>query len=430
MAIFWRIMYNLLFIPLLYVAYKIYTIFNSKARDGMNGRKGLFQKLVTQMPIGLSDERRKLPVIWFHCASVGEFEQARPIISSLKDKARIYVTFFSPSAYNLLSKYPNADLVSYLPFDTKRNAKKMFDLIKPSMLVFVKFDIWPNYVWQAGKRNIPIILADATLHEKSKRLSPIIRSFMKSIHKHITLHCAISKLDAERLRLLCPENARVAVMGDTRFDQVIARRNSAEKKLEGLLPEFDNPVIIAGSTYTEDEAVIVDAYKRVLSNWGNAQLIIVPHEPESERLEEIEALLEKYNLSHLRLADLEKGVKHNGEIIIIDRVGVLAELYMLADITFIGGSFHGSVHNVMEPAIMGSPVLFGPTIHNSLEAFMLIDIGSGIMVKNSDEMVSELVELLNNREFREKLGKTAQLMIEENAGATEKIVASINDMLG
>lgn len=430
MAIFWRIMYNLLFIPLLYVAYKIYAIFNSKARDGMNGRKGLFQKLTKQMPIGSSEERRKLPVIWFHCASVGEFEQARPIISSLKDKVRIFVTFFSPSAYNLLSKYPNADLVSYLPFDTKRNAKKMLDLIKPSMLVFVKFDIWPNYVWQAGKRNIPIILADATLHEKSKRLSPIIRSFMKSIHKHITLHCAISRLDADRLRLLCPENARIAVMGDTRFDQVIARRNSAGKKLEGLLPEFDNPVIIAGSTYTEDEAVIVDAYKKVLSNWGNAQLIIVPHEPESERLEEIEALLNKYSLSYLRLADLEKGVKYNGEIIIIDRVGVLAELYMLADITFIGGSFHGSVHNVMEPAIMGSPVLFGPTIHNSLEAFMLIDIGSGIMVKNSDEMASKLIELLNDREIREKLGKIAQLMIEENAGATEKIVASINDMLG
>ncbi len=428
MALFWKFIYNLILIPLLYVAYQIYAIFNAKAQDGLKGRKGLFNRLSEQVPIG-SEERRDLPVIWFHCASVGEFEQARPVIAKIKDRARIFATFFSPSAYNLLAKYPNADLVSYLPFDTKRNARKMFNLVKPSMLVFVKFDIWPNYVWQAGKRKIPVILADATLHGKSKRLSPIIRSFMKSIHKHITVHCAISESDAKRLRLLCPHGARIEVMGDTRFDQVIARKNSAGRKLEGLLPDFDDPVIIAGSTYTEDEAVIVEAYKKVLSDWGKAQLILVPHEPEPERLEEIEKLMTRSNIPHRRLADLEKGNVHNGEVIIIDRVGVLAELYMLADITFIGGSFHGSVHNVMEPAIMGSPVLFGPTIHNSLEAFMLMDVGSGIMVKNSDEMAFELIKLLDNTNLRERLGKTAQIMIEENAGATEKIVACIDELI-
>jgi 3-deoxy-D-manno-octulosonic-acid transferase len=423
MASFWRIIYNIIFIPFLYVAYQIYALFNSKARDGLNGRKGIFDRLAKQVPFGLSDERKKLPVIWFHCASVGEFEQARPIISAVKDKVRIVVTFFSPSGYNLALKYPHADLVSYLPFDTKKNAVRMFDLIKPSMLIFVKFDVWPNYVWQAGKRKIPVI------HERSKRLSPIIRSFMKSIHKYITVHCAISMQDAERLRLLCPNGARIEVMGDTRFDQVIARRNTAGRKLEGLLPYFDEPVVIAGSTYTEDEAVVIDAYKKVISDWGKAQLILVPHEPEPERLDEIEKLMTRHNLPYMRLADLEKGKIHNGEVIIIDRVGVLAELYMLADITFIGGSFHGSVHNVMEPAIMGSPVLFGPTIHNSLEAFMLMDIGSGIMVKDSDEMASELIKLLENRELRERLGKTAQIMIEDNAGATNKIVACINDYI-
>jgi len=411
---------------MLFVSYQIYALFNSKARDGLNGRKDLFERIEKQIPFKSADGRENLPVIWFHCASVGEFEQARPIITAVKDRFRIVVTFFSPSGYNLASKYPHADLISYLPFDTPQNAKRMFELIKPSILIFVKFDVWPNYVWTAGKHGIPVILADATLHEKSKRLSPIIRSFMSSIHKHITLHCAISAGDAERFKLLCPDNARIEVMGDTRFDQVIARKNSASKKLEGLLPKFKTLVIIAGSTYIEDEKVVIEAYQKVLSNKGKVQLIIVPHEPEPERLKEIENLMAERRLPCIRLADLEKGIKHRGEAIIVDRVGVLAELYILGDITFIGGSFHGSVHNVMEPAIMGKPVLFGPTIHNSLEAFMLMKLGAGIMVKNSAEM-AEYIKLLSDKELRERLGHIGKMMIEENAGATDKIVNWINN---
>jgi len=428
MIFIWRTFYNIIFIPLLFFSYHIYALFNGKARDGLNGRKDLFDRIEKQTPFKFTDGREKLPVIWFHCASVGEFEQARPIITAIKDRFRIVVTFFSPSGYSLASKYPHADLVSYLPFDTPRNAKRMFDLIKPAMLIFVKFDVWPNYVWTAGECGIPIILADATLHEKSKRISPIIRSFMKSIHKYITLHCAISASDAERFKLICPENARIEVIGDTRFDQVIARRNSAGKKLEGLLPKFNKLVIIAGSTYTEDERVVVEAYQKALSNKGKIQLILVPHEPEPKRLKEIEDLMTVKSLPYMRLSDLEKGKKHRGEAIIVDRVGVLAELYMLGDITFIGGSFHGSVHNVMEPAIMGKPVLFGPMIHNSLEAFMLMERGAGIMVKNADEM-AEHIKLLSVSELRVKLGQIGKTMIEENAGATEKIVARIHELL-
>jgi 3-deoxy-D-manno-octulosonic-acid transferase len=426
MSFLWGIFYNVIFIPLLFVSYHVYALFNDKARDGLNGRKGLFDRLKNQIPFKSAGGRENLPVIWFHCASVGEFEQAKPIITAVKDRFCIVVTFFSPSGYNLASKYPHADLISYLPFDTPRNAKKMFELIKPSLLIFVKFDVWANYVWIASKLGIPVILADATLHEKSKRLSPIIRSFMKSIHKHITLHCAISAGDAERFKLLCPDNARIEVMGDTRFDQVIARRNSAGRKLDGLLPKFDVHVIIAGSTYTEDEAIVIEAYQKVLTDWDKVQLILVPHEPEPERLKEIENVMTDRKLPYIRLADLEKGIKHQGEAIIVDRVGVLAELYMLGDITFIGGSFHGSVHNVMEPAIMGKPVLFGPMIHNSLEAFMLMKLGAGIMVKNSDEM-TEVIKLLSNNELRLRLGQLAKAMVEENAGATEKIVNWINN---
>jgi len=437
-----RFLYNAVLTPLLFVLYRIYALFNDKAKESLRGRKKIFDKIAKQIAVG----RVNLPAIWFHCSSVGEFEQARPIITALKDKARIVVSFFSPSGYNLASKYPHADLVCYLPFDTVRNACRMFQLIKPVILVFVKFDVWPNYVWTAAEMHVPVMLVDATLHKESKELLPIVRWFLRSVHKCINLHCAISESDAQKLRRICPDDAVIKVTGDTRFDQVIFRRNSAVKKLEGLLPQFQLPVIIAGSTYTEDERVVIEAYQKVLTNWGSVQLILVPHEPEPDRLEEIEALMSKWNLPHIRLADLEKkkqafekGLsergtrgttpRHEGEAIIVDRVGVLAELYLLGDITFIGGSFHGSVHNVMEPAVMGKPVLFGPTIQNSLEAAMLMERRAGIMVKNSEEMASELIKLLSNDELRQRLGKSAQTMIEENAGATEKIVACINEFL-
>ncbi len=186
-------------------------------------------------------------------------------------------------------------------------------------------------------------------------------------------------------------------------------------------------MVIAGSTYTEDEIVVIEGYQRVLLNWGKVQLILVPHEPEPKRLDEIENRLSIANLPYVRLSDLKE--EFFNEIIIIDRVGVLAELYMLGDITFIGGSFHGSVHNVMEPAVMGKPVIFGPTIYNSLEAYMLMERGCGIMVHNADELANELIKLLDNKELRENLGKTALSLIEENSGATERIIRCINEFL-
>ena len=276
---------------------------------------------------------------------------------------------------------------------------------------------------------VPVLVADASLRAESKRLWPIVRSFLRSVHRHIDLHCAISESDAERLRRICPDGTRIEVMGDTRFDQVIARRGSAGKKLEGLLPQFKLPVIIAGSTYIEDDQVVIDAYQKVLERWGKVQLIVVPHDPEPERLADIDNLMSQRNLPFILLSQMGNGGKLNDEAIVVDRVGVLAELYMLGDITFIGGSFHGSVHNVMEPAIMGKPVLFGPTIHNSLEAAMLQESNAGIMINDGEEMASELVRLLSNNMLLRELGAAAQALIEENAGATERIVSCVDEFL-
>lgn len=424
MEFLWKTLYNIIIVPLFYISFHIYALFNNKAREGLIGRKGMFKRLSESMPYS-----KDKPVIWFHCASVGEFEQAKPIITTLDNRARIVVSFFSPSGYQSAGKYTKADVICYLPMDSAKNARRMFQLIHPDMMIFIRFDVWANHVWRAAKAKTPIILADATLHEKSKRLLPIARSFLKSVHKNITLHCAISESDMQRLSRICPKNADIRVTGDTRFDQVIIRRNSAGKKLEGLLPEFKNLVIIAGSTYIEDERIVIDAYHKILQRYGKVQLILVPHEPEPDRLSDINELMTQYRLPYILLSELKKSTEVDDKVIVVDRVGVLAELYLLGDITFIGGSFHGSVHNVMEPAVMGKPVLFGPTIHNSLEAKMLQDIGSGIMIRDSEEMATELIKLLEDKELRIRLGKAAKDLIENNAGATEKIVSCIEELL-
>jgi 3-deoxy-D-manno-octulosonic-acid transferase len=419
----WRISYNIIVVPLFYLFARIYALFNSKARETLRGRKGMFDRI--------AETDQSAPVIWFHCSSAGEFEQAKPIIAILKntmDGVRIVVSFFSPSGYSAGLKYDQADLVCYLPFDTTGNARRMFQLIRPSILIFMGYDVWPNHVWAAASRHVPVILADALVHEGSKRLWPIVRSFLKSVHKHINVHCAISESDAQRLRRICPRDANIQITGDTRFDQVIARRGFAGKKLEGLLPEFDKPVIIAGSTYIEDERVILDAYQNVLERWGAVQLILVPHEPKPHRLAEIDALMTQRNLPYGLLSEI--AAELNDDAIVVDRVGVLAELYMLSDIAFIGGSFHARVHNVMEPAAMGKPVLFGTMIQNSQEAMMLLERGAGIMVKDSEEMTTELIRLLSDENLRESIGNTARTMIEESAGATEKIVSYIDKFLG
>lgn len=418
----WRIFYNIIIIPLFLLFYRISLPFNSKAREGLKGRKRLFDRI----RVGGAQE---LPIVWFHCASVGEFEQTRPIIKALEGKIRVVISFFSPSGYNGAAKFQDADLICYIPFDTARNARKMLSLIKPDLLVFIRFDVWPNHVWTAAKMGIPMMVADASLQAKSGRLWPIARSFLKSVHKHIDLHCAISEADAQRLKRICPKGARIEVMGDTRFDQVIARKDVAGKKLAGLLPEFQLPVVIAGSTYIEDEQIVIDAYQKILERWGKIQLILVPHDPEPENLAAIEELLSQKDIPYVFLSQIDAGSKLGDKIVVVDRVGVLAELYMLGDITFIGGSFHGSVHNVMEPAIMGKPVLFGPTIHNSLEAEMLRESNAGIMIMNGEELAAEIIKLLDNNQLLRELGATAKALIEENAGATGEIVSCVSEFL-
>ena len=420
----WRVLYNIIIIPILYAYFRASALFNQKFRAGILGRKGLFKSLAFQ----LAQARNFPKTIWFHFTSVGEFEQAKPLVEILKDEARIVLTYFSPSVQTNVERYPHADAHCYLPFDTSHNARRMMQMIQPSVLIFSKFDVWPNHVWAAAKSGVPVVLIAGTLHAKSKRLWSIARAFFKQVHKHIAVHCVISELDAERFRRICPADARIHVTGDTRFDRVYQRAKmvSIDEEIFPGQRTLGKPIIVAGSTYLEDETVLLEAYAQLCQRGITSipRLILIPHEPTPERIAEIEAQLSTQSFSYVYLSRLPSDANLNDiDIVVIDAVGFLARLYLIGDFAFVGGSFHGSVHNVMEPAAMGKPVIFGPTIHNSYEATLLQQRGGGILVQDAKEMADAFEQLLMNPNNIQERGRIAEQVIVENLGATEKTLA-------
>ena len=428
-------LYNTLVIPALTAGFYIAARFSSKVREGLAGRRGVFDSLTEQ----LSSARELNQTAWFHFTSVGEFEQAKPLIEALKDEVHIVLTYFSPSVHPNVARYPHHDAAIYLPLDTSRNAERLFQIIKPSLLVFSKFDIWPNLVWCAAKHGTPITLIAGTLHPKSKRLAFFARPFFRAVHRHISVHCVISEDDAHRFRQICPPCAQIEVTGDTRFDRVYQRAVAVNGETEFFPGQstLQRPILIVGSTYLEDEGVVFEAYHRLRENASHnpdcnslPHLILVPHEPTVERIDEIQTQLDRLELSWASLSKLQKDVDLSQiDVIVIDTVGLLAQLYQLGDVAFVGGSFHGSVHNVMEPAAMAKPIVFGPTIHNAYEAGILKTRGAAHLANNAQEMAEALISLLSDPAKRTQMGQIGKQVIEENLGASERTLTQIRSYL-
>ena len=268
----------------------------------------------------------------------------KPLIEAIYEETRIVLTFFSPSVAPNARSYPYADAAGYPPLDTPRNAERIIRLIDPALIVFSKFDIWPNLVWKASKHEIPIIVVAGTLHAESKRLSTFAKPFFRSVHQYIQVHCAISESDAARFRELCSPAHEIVVTGDTRYEQVYRRARTVEPDTEFFhgYQSLKRPILIAGSTYTEDEKVLLPAYQMMRRNIPDdfPHLILVPHEPTPERIKEIRGHLDREKLTHLCFSELEPEVDLSEvDVLIVDKVGLLARLYGLADIAFVGGSF-------------------------------------------------------------------------------------------
>lgn len=425
MKSFWFFAYNSFFLPLLYMGLKLASLFNRKIRKGIRGRKRIFEELIVN---GQKLNRSK-KTIWFHSSSLGEFEQAKPIIQKLKEekKTNIVITFFSPSGYDNSRKYPYADIISYLPYDTKTNAERIFDLIRPDLAVMMRYDIWPNMVWKIRKENIPALVVDATMKKSSKRALPLLRSFHKVLFKSISKILTVSEADAEAFKLFDCKDEKVKIVGDTRFDRVYQKSVVArDKKL--IQPEIlvGKKVLVAGSTWEQDEEIILPAFTKLAKFDKDVILIIAPHEPDLLHLEKTEnefaGVLKTIRFSHLNNYSNER-------VIIIDSIGILLTLYTYADVAYVGGSFKQNIHNVLEAAVYGIPVVFGPKINNSQEALELKEKGGGLMVRGKREAYRRLRSLFSDEQLRRSRGKISLDYVQENIGATSKIIEEIKKVL-
>ncbi len=425
---FWQFVYNAFALPIIFISFYLAGCCNRKIREGIIGRRQIFDRLTDQ----LRNARNLKKTAWFHFTSVGEFEQVKPLIEAIYADVRIVLTFFSPSVAPNVASYQYVDAAVFLPFDTPRNVERLIHLIKPTCLIFSRYDIWPNLVWKASKQDIPITVIAGTLHAGSKRLGGFARSFFRSVHRCITLHCVISEADAARFQQLCRSEHQVVVTGDTRYEQVDKRALAVEPNAEFFPGQttLNRPILIAGSTYADDEKVLLEAYQTLREDIPECfpHLVLVPHEPTPKRITEIQAELNKRKLTHRCFSELNSEANlEEIDILIIDAVGLLAKLYQLADIAFVGGSFHGSVHNVMEPAAMAKPVLFGPTIQNSYEASLLLERGAAKIAHTPRQMADILIEWLHDEEKQTKVGNIGKQLIEENLGAVERTLAYLRE---
>jgi len=405
--------YNL-FLLVYAAAIRIASLFNKKARLWLKGRKNIFSELQQWISQNRSDK-----VIWVHCASLGEFEQGRPIIEKLKQQYvshKILLTFFSPSGYEIRKTYSGADAVFYLPLDGKSSAEKFISIVKPSLVIWVKYEYWYYYLTLLKQLKIPVILVSAIFRESQpffKWYGGLWKKILQSFEK-IFVQNENSVLLLKSIGLA--EN--VTVTGDTRFDRVmdiVEKNESLPKALINLCK--DKKVIVAGSTWEEDEEEIVH-YARTHKA---IKFIIAPHEIDKERLADIKKLFD----GAIFYSEFISGEEAE-QTIIIDNIGMLSKLYQLATVAYIGGGFNDSgIHNILEAAVYGKPIIFGPEYEKFAEANDLVERKGAFSIENALELEALLDKLFNNDEFLLTACTVSKMYVYENRGASEKILQYI-----
>jgi 3-deoxy-D-manno-octulosonic-acid transferase len=399
--------------------------FNKKVKKGLKDRKRLFENIIIELH-GLN---RRKKMVWFHSSSMGEFEQAKPIIQKLKQTqdVNVIVTFFSPSGYENSLRYPYADIVSYIPFDTVGLSKKFLELTKPELAVFMRYDIWPNFIFQLSSKKIPSLLVDATMRAESKRKLPFVKGFHKGLYKRITKILTVSDNDRANFLDFDLDENQVTKIGDTRFDRVYQK--SLQAKAKKLFKDnfFEGKkVFVFGSSWEADEDAVLPAFLKMTRYDPKVIMIIAPHEPTLLRLQKIEEYLSTQTKS-IRFSYLNS--YDNENVIIIDSIGILLTLYYYADVAYVGGSFKQGIHNVLEPAVYGIPVIYGPKIENSREAKKLVELGGSQVVLNKKQAYRALRTLFSEETKRKEMGKVCYDYVAGNVGATDKILSEINNYI-
>jgi 3-deoxy-D-manno-octulosonic-acid transferase len=357
------------------------------------------------------------PVIWMHVSSLGEFEQGRPVIEAIRKQfpgKKILLTFFSPSGYAIRKNYDQVHHVCYLPDDTPKNARIFLDIVRPELVLFVKYDFWFNYMREIRERKIPLVYFSVILRSSQY----FFRSYGAWARKIllVTDHYFVQNEESAHL-LKSIGHQNVSIAGDTRFDRVadLAR----QPKPMPLIEKFcgDGQVFIAGSSWEPDEAVFLPV---VNSGEYRIKTIIAPHDVRPERIRSIRRNVTRTSLLYSELSEVNTG---SADVLIIDSIGILNQVYRFATLAYIGGAFGSGLHNVQEPVSFGVPVIFGPRYHKFREAAELVRLGGVFPVKTMDEFRKIFTRLLTDQVFHSTTSSICRHYVDENLGATKAILS-------
>lgn len=382
--------------------------FSPKMKLFIDGRKQSFNVLENQV-------NKNQNYIWFHVASLGEYEQGLPVMEEIKAKYpgyKLLLTFFSPSGFEIRKNNKIADITIYLPLDTKQNVKRFLDIVQPKMVFFIKYEFWPNYLYELKNRNIPTYLISG-IFRKNQLFFKWYGGFYRKALQSFDHFFVQNDASAQLLKSINFNNA--TVNGDTRFDRVA----QIVERVEPLdfISEFksNTTTIVIGSSWIDDEVV----YLPYLNNSKNVKFIIAPHNIKEE---EITRLIAKIDKKTVRYTNFKTKDLKDTEVFIIDTIGILTQIYAYADIAYVGGGFKTGLHNILEPATYGTPVVIGPKYSKFQEAKDLVALGSCLVVNNTEELTTTFNRLIADADYRNELGTKSRGFVLKNKNATKVIM--------
>lgn len=400
----------------------------SKLLRSLTERRGVLDRYRAWAATGRDATR---PLLWMHAPSVGEGLQARPVLERMRQRrgdVQLVFTHFSPSAVGF-ARGLDVDFRDYLVLDTPGDSAAAVDALRPTALVFSKLDVWPNLAAAARERGVRLGLISATLAEGSSRRSFVARAVLHDAYASLDAVGAIDAADADRLVGLGVSQSAIEVTGDTRYDQVWQRAASVDRSqppLSGLLSA--RPTIVAGSTWPADEAVLLPAFAQLLRSSPELRLIIAPHEPIATHVDPIIHWARRTGITAARLTDTMAAA---ADVVVVDRMGVLGDLYAMASIAYVGGGFHSAgLHSVIEPAAFGAPVLFGPRYRMSRDAKLLLQTGGAISVADERGLVTTVTRWLKDDAKRKDVGENARALVREGVGAADRAFGLVARLIG
>lgn len=397
----------------------VFSLFNDKARLWVQGRKDWYNQLkncISSIP-----DYYKRKKVWIHVSSLGEFEQGRPVLETIKKEYPnicIILTFFSPSGYEVRKSYPLADIVAYLPADTPANAEGFLNLVQPDLAIWVKYDFWYYFLQELRTKNIPTVLIAAVFRKNSVFEKGILRNFYRNnILPCFTRIFVQDKDSARRLAAYYPKD-KITIAGDTRYDRVIAV--ASQYKDLPILP-FDGITLVAGSTWSKDESLLSEVYQKIKIP---LRIIIAPHEIHEAHLKEIER---KFNYKIVRYSQLS--AYPESRLILVDNFGLLSTLYRYGQVAYIGNGFGKHIHNLLEASVYGIPTIFGPRHHKAIEAKEHIQLGVSKEVHSAQDIITYLEEMYQNSALRNEIRKKLHEHFAEKKGAVDKIIQKIRFLI-